>query len=228
MNLGETIEYLYAGVKVACDKVYDCATYVQQSDDEESSSSLSPDNPNTLDLSKYNDEHTSKRLFNKINLFDEYNIFFSEPTHIIDNIYLGSAFNAATYSTLQKNKIKTIINVTQEISQYYPDYFTYAQYKIYDDNKNTIDQYLEEVYNYILDQQKQLAADENIFIHCYMGASRSASVVIYYLMKNKKYTFDQALNFIKDKRAVVNPTFRLAKDLAKSIVISNNKDKKIN
>ena len=31
------------------------------------------------------------------------------------------------------------------------------------------------------------------------------------------FSFDNALNFIKEKRIVVNPTFRLTKDLASSI-----------
>ena len=65
----------------------------------------------------------------------------------------------------------------------------------------------------------------NILIHCFMGASRSASIVIYYLMQTQKkeddthYTFDDAVSFLKDKRIVVNPTFRLTKDLAQSVMI---------
>jgi protein-tyrosine phosphatase len=56
-----------------------------------------------------------------------------------------------------------------------------------------------------------------------MGASRSASIVIYYLMKEMKnangddYTFDEAIKFLKEKRFTVNPTFRLTKDLTSSI-----------
>ena len=53
--------------------------------------------------------------------------FFEPPTHIIDNIYLGNAYNAAYYYGLKKNNIKMIINVTKEISKYYPEYFTYYQ-----------------------------------------------------------------------------------------------------
>ena len=37
-----------------------------------------------------------------------------------------------------------------------------------------------------------------------MGSSRSASLVIYYLMKHHKYTFTDAYQFLKNKRPVVN------------------------
>lgn len=57
-----------------------------------------------------------------------------------------------------------------------------------------------------------------------MGASRSASIVIYYLMKTQKnpdgscFTFDNAFQYLREKRCTVNPTFRLTKDLASSIM----------
>ena len=47
-------------------------------------------------------------------------------------------------------------------------------------------------------------------------------------MRDKNYTFDEALNFVKQKRPIVNPTFRLTKDLACSIMDSNIESKKYN
>ncbi len=60
-----------------------------------------------------------------------------------------------------------------------------------------------------------------------MGRSRSASVVLYYLMRTQKnddgtpFSFDDALKFLQDKRPIVNPTFRFTKDLAKSMIGKN-------
>ncbi len=81
-------------------------------------------------------------------------------------------------------------------------------------NENRIRQHLERTYDDVLQCQE----NGNVLIHCYMGASRSASVVIYYLMRRHGYTFDDALEFLRNKRSVVNPTFRLTKDLAESIM----------
>ena len=63
--------------------------------------------------------------------------------------------------------------------------------------------------------------DTNILVHCYMGASRSVTAVAYYLIKQKGYTVDRAIEFIKEKRPIINPSYRFTKDLAKSQIIKN-------
>ena len=45
---------------------------------------------------------------------------------------------------------------------------------------------------------------KNILVHCFMGSSRSATIIIAYLMRYKGYGYRDALNFIKEKRSVVN------------------------
>ena len=177
-----------------------------------------------INVEKLTDETNNKRIFKSENILTEYIYFFSKPTHIIDNIYLGSAFNAASYYDLKELNIRSIINVTKEISQYYPDDFTYLNYNIYDNNKDSISDLLEDAYNNIL--HLQATSDGNILIHCYMGSSRSASLVLYYLMKSttndngELMSHEEALEFLKSKRKIVNPTFRLTKDLAKSIILN--------
>ena len=45
---------------------------------------------------------------------------------------------------------------------------------------------------------------KNIFVHCFMGSSRSATIIIAYLIKYHKYGLRDALNYVKEKREVVN------------------------
>ena len=181
-----------------------------------------------IDTKKYNDESKkkTKRVYDTVGFYQKYNTFFNKPTHIIDNIYLGSAFNAASHRTLKNLDIKVIINISNELSKYYCDYpkneFTYHQYTVYDDNKCSIDSVLEKAYEAIMKYDKKT----NILIHCFMGASRSVSVVAYYLMQHKKFTLGAALKFIKEKRPSINPTFRFTKDLAKSQMMPNRKEEK--
>lgn len=212
------IEYITAGAKVTYDKVYDYAAYytgyIEYEENEEKNDNID-DYESLIDVEKYTDEKKNKRVFKRIGLLREYIVFLGSPTHIIDNLYLGSAFNAATYKTLKELDIRIIINMTKEIRQYYPEDFKYIQYELYDNNKNSIGKYLKKAYKDIKKYQDE--SEGNILIHCYMGASRSASVVIYYLMKTEEYTFDEALEYIKNKRSNVNPTFRMTKDLASSM-----------
>jgi len=225
--------YLTASAKVIYDKTTDNLNYLlnmnQIENDEDNFEKLEElvkdkliDYNNYIDVDKYNKEEDNHRIFPPVGLYEAYYIFFSEPTHIIDNIYLGSAFNAADYETLKQLNIKTVFNITKEITNYYPNDFIYIKFDIYDNNKHSIKEYLDKAFESIIHHQTR--TEGNILIHCYMGASRSASVVIYYLMKTKKnnngeyMNFDEALEYLKSKRSIINPTFRFTKDLAKTMI----------
>jgi atypical dual specificity phosphatase len=160
----------------------------------------------------------SERILPDIGMINKYYEFYQPPTHIIDNIYLGSAFNAASYQVLKDNNIKMIINVTKSLSNYHENTneFIYKKYPIYDDNEASIQGYLNSTLSDILSFQKQnylQNKSDNILVHCFMGASRSASIVINYLMLVKNMSFDDALKFIHKKRIVVNPTKKYESDL---------------
>lgn len=199
-----------------------------ESEEEKNSEILISDEDNlgdydsVLDVEKYTDEKSNKRIKPEVGFYTEHSWFFSPPTHIIDNIYLGSAYNAATKDILDDNEIAVIFNITKEIRNYHPEDFTYYRCYLSDDNKDSIAEHLEDVYKKIVWHQQN--TEGNILIHCYMGRSRSASVVIYYLMKKMKkdtgesFTFDDAMDYILEKRPIVNPTFRFTKDLAKSMI----------
>ncbi|MHB1952925.1 MAG: dual specificity protein phosphatase family protein [Sulfobacillus sp.] len=135
--------------------------------------------------------------------------FFGGPTHIIDNVFLGSAYNAASQEDLRDKDITTILNVTKEIHNYFPEQFDYRRYLVSDDNQEEIAEFLEDAYQGICN------AEGNVLVHCYLGASRSASVVVYYLMKKHGMSFDQAFAFLRDKRPAVNLSEKFARDLAK-------------
>ena len=216
--------------KVFVDKTIDYVTYYAGYDDK--GSDTETDNDDTikdydgvLKIELYQDENEHIRIYPASTYYNEYSTFWGGPTHVIDNIYLGSAYDAADYQQLQKNNIRIIMNATKEISDYYPNEFKYYRYKLYDNNKHSIKKYLVKSYNDIMENRQTTPG--NILIHCFMGASRSASIVLYYLMRTvkhedgKPYSFDDAVKYLRDKRITVNPTFRLTKDLASSMIPKN-------
>lgn len=52
-----------------------------------------------------------------------------------------------------------------------------------------------------------------VLVHCKMGISRSASVVIAYVMKAKNWNLDVALSYVKNKRSCVMPNDNFLKQL---------------
>ena len=147
---------------------------------------------------------------------DMYNLF-TNPTHIIDNIYIGNAYNAADYYTLKKLGIKKIVNVSEEISNYFPSEFEYYNIKVLDNEDGRLKPHYNKFISFTNQSNKSDDdKDNNILVHCFMGSSRSATLVVLYLMRNHHMTFEDAYKFIKNKRNIVNLNTMFAKELITS------------
>ena len=157
-----------------------------------------------------NVRHEIQRIYPK-NIMVEYATFFNDPHEVYPKIYLGSAFNAASYTTLIKYNIKYIINVTSEISNFFDGYFTYYQIPIKDNNTDSIKKYFKECSEKIDEFIKN--ADGNIFIHCYMGASRSATIVANYISEKTGRDTEFIIQELKELRPNVNLTQQFLSDL---------------
>ena len=133
----------------------------------------------------------------------QYFYFFSKPTLVHNNIYLGSSFNAYKVSHIKNNNINVIINITDEIDNFHESNpaLTYYKFPILDNNQDDITQILNVTYDII---DRHLSKKDVILIHCYMGASRSASVVINYLMKKFNWDYEKAKTHVLNKRLIVN------------------------
>src|SRR3989339_1792708 len=68
----------------------------------------------------HNDDEIN-RMYPKKNIVSDYYFFFNNPTVVHENLYLGSAFNSASISLLKKLNIKYVVNVSSEISNYFPN-----------------------------------------------------------------------------------------------------------
>jgi protein-tyrosine phosphatase len=189
------MEYLFAGLRVSYDYLIGKSNKLMQYFESDA------DVKNTK----------VKRIYSKLPVLTQLQWFFGYPTYIEDKIYLGSAFNAATKSTLDALNIKYIVNVTDKIENYFPDNYEYETYIIDDNNQQHIIPYLEQSYLKIKEFQEK--NNGNILVHCVMGASRSASVVCYYLMREYNFNPKEIYNAMKLKRECVNPSYTFYNDL---------------
>ncbi|XP_012139040.1 protein phosphatase Slingshot isoform X3 [Megachile rotundata] len=124
------------------------------------------------------------------------------PTEIFDHVYLGSEWNASNLEELQKNGVRHILNVTREIDNFFPGMFTYLNVRVYDDEKTDLLKHWDDTYKYITKARKE---GSKVLVHCKMGVSRSASVVIAYAMKAYNWDFSQAWKHVKEKRNCIKP-----------------------
>lgn len=80
--------------------------------------------------------------------------------------------------------------------------FDYFNVRVYDDEKTDLLKHWDNTFRYI---QRAKLEGSKVLVHCKMGISRSASVVIAYAMKQYNWEFTQAIQHVKDKRNCIKP-----------------------
>lgn len=145
-----------------------------------------------------------------------------DSTLIVDQLYLGNSCNARNYYELENNKVGLIINSSPCISNYFQNEFEYYNVKVEDisgaDILCHLDNTVTKMHEFI-----ESNPQKSVFVHCFMGSSRSATIIIAYLMKYHNYNLRDGLNFVKEKREVVNLNQDFFKQLSEFDKTLNNK-----
>ena len=94
-----------------------------------------------------------------------------------------------------------------------PSAFSYKEHGFYQKIINIMDYDSENIIQYFGECLNFIKGPEKVFVHCAAGESRSATIVIAYLMWQKKLTFDKAYNFVKQKRSRIYPNFGFRQQL---------------
>eukprot|EP00834_Sanchytrium_tribonematis_P001683 NODE_43_length_33755_cov_1.178542.p21 type:complete len:243 gc:universal NODE_43_length_33755_cov_1.178542:19096-18368(-) len=100
----------------------------------------------------------------------------------------------------QGRRPSTILNELDE-SAFENSTIEYAKFNWSHYQDNFIE-YLNVAFSFI---EKQRRKNKNVMIHCQCGVSRSASVVIAYIMYDQKISFQEALLLVKKKSPTANP-----------------------
>lgn len=135
----------------------------------------------------------------------------AEPSLILEHVFLGSRAHARDKDLLQRLGVTHVLNVTppkkMDPVAGVPNFFekdktfTYRRCPIFDNKAEDISGVLEGCIAF-MDQAKYYG---RILVHCNKGVSRSSSMVVAYLMKQRSMTFEQALDFVVERRPVANP-----------------------
>ena len=121
--------------------------------------------------------------------------------HIIDNIYIGNLSGAIDDQLLDDYEIKNIVQVFDGFEPMFPNKYNYLIISIDDNGDIQLKKYFDEFINFV----KNIPKNNNIFIHCQHGSSRSGTFVLLYLMHFHNMNYDDALSFAKQKRYGICP-----------------------
>ena len=130
--------------------------------------------------------------------------------HILNNIYLGPLWSSFPAS-VRRNGITHVLSIGVKP----PEQVNGVEYHFFPNIEDEDEALIYEIFcdtNKIIHRFFNIDDQPNkkLLIHCMAGVSRSATVLVAYLIRHQAMTFESALRLLRDKRFQVdpNPGFR--------------------
>ncbi|CAD8060107.1 unnamed protein product [Paramecium sonneborni] len=115
-------------------------------------------------------------------------------------LFLSGIEAALNPQLMQQNQIGAVLTVGTELSNLKFD-CVQKLIMLHDTAYDPIRRYFEEAIHFIDEQRKT----KNVLVHCFVGVSRSATLIIAYLMQMYNYSLQAALTFLISRRPQINP-----------------------
>ena len=113
----------------------------------------------------------------------------------LGQVWISGKHFAKDIKELQKNKINAVITAAQ-IEFKYPEEFKHRIFHIED----TFDQDISFALNPACDFIERNRKEGNVLVHCSSGISRSAAILVAYMMQKYNLNFDKAMEKVRDRR----------------------------
>ncbi|CAD8125201.1 unnamed protein product [Paramecium sonneborni] len=126
-----------------------------------------------------------------------------EPSKILGGLYLGNMEAASDPYTLSQYQIKAILTVCPQSipSSTKIKLSFYHQCMADDEDHYQISKHFDESYRFIESSRRST----NVLVHCQMGISRSAVIVLAYLIKKDLIGAREALEYVEKRRPIIFP-----------------------
>lgn len=135
---------------------------------------------------------------------------------IIPGLYLGSAQAAQNETLLKTHGITAVLSVIDyEIKVPKNQVSNHAWLVLKDDPDADIAPVAEKALEFVQEAHKN---NQNVLVHCYMGKSRSASIMIKLVQKLNNMAPAEAIAYVKSKRPIVAPNYGFKQQILRSAV----------
>eukprot|EP00026_Physarum_polycephalum_P007638 Phypoly_transcript_07703.p1 GENE.Phypoly_transcript_07703~~Phypoly_transcript_07703.p1 ORF type:complete len:369 (+),score=52.75 Phypoly_transcript_07703:408-1514(+) len=134
----------------------------------------------------------------------------SVPHRVLDGFFIGDYATATNLASLKNSKITHILTVMNSLEPPpFPLEFVYKKFHVRDDEDEDLVAIFSQCHEFIETGRKE----SGVLVHCAAGISRSATVVLSYLMKTRKSNFDCELEYLRSVRPIVDPNPGFVKQL---------------
>jgi len=123
------------------------------------------------------------------------------PNLVHEILYLGDQKDAQNKKKLEKRGIKYIINMACA-ENYFPEDYEYLKLDVSDTPSQDLTQHFKQCFEFI---DKGFNEKKSVLVHCQMGLSRSATIVIGYMMKSQGWPLEKAYSHVFEARGFIMP-----------------------
>lgn len=125
---------------------------------------------------------------------------------IIDNLILSSISEILNNNSLNSGT-SLHINAAQDVIFKSPLHMrtqidlNWCDYPLQDINYDGM------LYHLIKMMDAHLKSNKQVLVNCFAGVSRSATIVVAYMMYKNKWTIQEAIDFVRSKRRIISPNY---------------------
>ncbi|CAH1246508.1 DUSP5 [Branchiostoma lanceolatum] len=131
---------------------------------------------------------------------------------VLGALYQGRGDQATNEKIVSDLRISHIVNISKEHPNAFPIYITYLNVRVDDDMSANVTHLLPTTTEFIAEAIK---SGGRVLVHCNLGISRSSTVTMAYLMKQRQWTMKDAFDFLKERRQVAQPNLGFLRQLSK-------------
>lgn len=150
-----------------------------------------------------NDEENSGEFFVVDTRPDE------EVHQVIPGLFIGCQDAATNFQEVTRNKISSILNVAVGVMPTKIENIKHKSMPLYDEPRFDIRAHFEEGVDFLREQ----LASGSVLVHCNAGISRSTTIIVAFLMKEKKMGLNEALELVRVARPIAKPNPGFMKQL---------------
>lgn len=128
------------------------------------------------------------------------------PNEIVSGfLYLGNMWQATSPQVIADLGITHIVNASLDVGNVFEtDGVVYHDVKLKDSSAADISQFFDATCRFI-HNAKQATPRHRVLVHCTQGISRSATLVVVYLMRTHRWSLARAFNYVRAGRGVILP-----------------------
>ncbi|ESQ49435.1 hypothetical protein EUTSA_v10021629mg [Eutrema salsugineum] len=153
----------------------------------------------------------------------------NDLSDIGQGVFIGSVAEANNKDLLKSSNVTHILTVAVALAPPYPDDFVYKVIEVVDRSETDLTVYFDECFSF-MDQAIQSGG--GVLVHCFMGISRSVTIVVAYLMKKHGMSFSKAMELVRSRRPQASPNCGFISQLQQfeksiKVQVEDSADKKI-